>query len=134
MEFVDEAGRYIVYDRDLENIVELEKNRYAERIDVWRHSPSICFIYEDNLVEKWRPKIKSVYSGSNKLDVVFSKYKAIRGVEFQEIAVFLTAQFWKKLNVGENGLNSEAWEKLTSLHTIFSRAKDSIVVYVDGEV
>ena len=40
----------------------------------------------------------------------------------------------KKLNVGENGLNSEAWEKLTSLHTIFSRAKDSIVVYVDGGV
>ena len=134
MEFVDEAGRYIVYDHDLENSVKLEKNRYAARIDVWRHSPSVCFIYEDNVAEKWRPKIKSVYSGSNKLDVVFSKYKAIRGVEFQEIAVFLSAQFWNKLNVGENGLNSEAWEKLTSLHTIFSRAKDSIVVYVDGEV
>lgn len=134
MEFVDEAGRYIVYSDNLERNIEFEKKRYTERIDLWKHSPSICFVYEDNIVEKWRPKIKGLYSGTNKLDVVFSKYRSVRGIEFQEVAIFVTATFWKKLNVGENGLNSEAWEKLTSLHTIFSRAKDSIVVYVDEEV
>ena len=57
----------------------------------------------------------------------------IRGVEFQEVMLIITNEFWNKLNVGENGLNSENWEKITSLHTIFSRAKDSIVVYVDNK-
>ena len=131
MEFVDDAGRYIVYDCDLEKNLEYEKTRYNLRIDPWRHSPSVCFIYEDSLLAKWRPRIKDIFAGTNKLDLSMSSYKSIRGVEFQEMVLFLTGDFWKKLNVGENGLNSEGWEKVTSLHTIFSRAKDSLVIYID---
>jgi Txe/YoeB family toxin of Txe-Axe toxin-antitoxin module len=133
MEFVDEAGRYLVYKEALELKLEDENKRYSARLDIWKHSPSICFVYEDVLLQKWRPIVKDLYSGHNKIDLALSKYRMIRGVEFQEVMLIITNEFWNKLNVGENGLNSENWEKITSLHTIFSRAKDSIVVYVDNK-
>lgn len=131
MEFVDEVGRYLVYKGDLESHLEVENIRYSRRLDIWKHSPSVCFIYEDILLQKWRPIVKSYFKGYNKIDLALSKYKMIRGVEFQEVMLIITNDFWNKLNIGEKGLNSESWKKLTSLHTIFSRAKDSIVVYVD---
>ena len=48
--------------------------------------------------------------------------------------MFLTADFWTRLTQGQKGLNSTNWEKLTSLHTIFSRAKDSLVIFVEDKV
>lgn len=134
MEFVDNSGRYMVYERDLVDNLNIEQSRFKSRIDLWKHSPSACFIYEDALIDKWRSVVKDEFSGANKQDLLLSKYPLIRGVEFQEVFLFLTAEFWKKINQGQNGLNSSNWEKLTSLHTIFSRAKDSLVIFIDDEV
>jgi hypothetical protein len=133
MEFVDNSGRYLVVREDLPLILKAESERLKARIDLWSHSHAVCFIYEDVLAEKWRSVIKSEFSGVNKKDLLLSKYSSIRGVEFQEVFVFLTADFWTKLTQGQNGLNSTNWEKLTSLHTIFSRAKDSLVIFVEED-
>jgi hypothetical protein len=134
MEFVDNSGRYLVVRNNLPLSLKAESERLKARIDLWSHSPAACFIYEDTLAEKWRTNVKNEFFGINKKDLLLSKYSSIRGVEFQEVFVFLTADFWTRLTQGQNGLNSTNWEKLTSLHTIFSRAKDSLVIFVDEKV
>ena len=134
MEFVDNSGRYLVVRNDLPLSLQAESDRLKARIDLWSHSPAACFIYEDTLAEKWRINVKNEFYGIKKKDLLLSKYSSIRGVEFQEVFVFLTADFWTRLTQGQNGLNSTNWEKLTSLHTIFSRAKDSLVIFVEEKV
>ena len=119
---------------DLPFSLKAESERLKARIDLWSHSPAACFIYEDTLAEKWRTNVKNEFFGINKKDLLLSKYSSIRGVEFQEVFVFLTADFWTRLTQGQKGLNSTNWEKLTSLHTIFSRAKDSLVIFVEEKV
>ena len=78
----------------------------------------------------WRPYVKTNFQGVNKLEITLSKYREIRGVEFQEVFLFLSKTFWNNLNVGKQGLNSTNWEKITSLHTVLSRPKDSLVILV----
>jgi hypothetical protein len=74
--------------------------------------------------------LSSVASGLNRTQIPHSKYREIRGVEFQELFLFLTSDFWNDLNSGKVGVGSEEWEKLASLHTILSRPKDSLALYV----
>jgi Txe/YoeB family toxin of Txe-Axe toxin-antitoxin module len=133
MEFVDNSGRYMVYESALVENLNQERRRFKSRIDLWKHSPSACFIYEDALIDKWRSIVKAEFSGAYKQDLLLSKYPSIRGVEFQEVFLYLTVEFWKKINQGQYGLNASNWEKLTSLHTIFSRAKDSLVIFIDDD-
>ena len=130
MEFVDDSGRSRVIQKDLESEFERELERLRQRIDLWKHTHSTCIIYEDPIASFWRPFIKTNFQGINKLEIPLSKYREIRGVEFQEVFLFLSETFWNKLNIGEQGLNSSNWEKITSLHTILSRPKDSLVIIV----
>jgi hypothetical protein len=74
--------------------------------------------------------LSSVASGLNRTEIPHCKYREIRGVEFQELFLFLTSDFWNDLNSGKVGVGSEEWEKLACLHTILSRPKDSLALYV----
>ena len=74
--------------------------------------------------------LKDGASGLNRTELPLSKYRDIRGVEFQELFLFVTSEFWNDLNTGKMGVGSEDWEKLACLHTILSRPKDSLSLYV----
>ena len=74
--------------------------------------------------------IKKNAIGLNRIEVPLSKYRDIRGVEFQELFLFISSDFWHHLNKGKLGVGSEEWEKLACLHTILSRPKDSLVIFV----
>ena len=130
MEFVDDSGRSRVIQRDIDPDLKAELERLKSRIDLWKHTHSTCIIYEDTIASMWRPYVKTNFQGVNKLEITLSKYREIRGVEFQEVFLFLSKTFWNNLNVGKQGLNSTNWEKITSLHTVLSRPKDSLVILV----
>ena len=130
MSFVDEHGRYVVYEASINEKYSIEVNRFRARIDRWVHTSPIAFVYEDGLPKEFVKSLKPQAVGLNRTEIPLSKYKEIRGVEFQELFLFLTKDFWNQLNEGRLGVGALEWEKLACLHTILSRPKDSLVIYV----
>lgn len=130
MSFVDDSGRYVLYDNNIEANYKIEVTRFRARIDRWAHTSPIAFVYDDELPKEFIKSLRSEASGLNRTEIPLSKYREIRGVEFQELFLFVTTDFWNDLNSGKMGVGSEEWEKLACLHTILSRPKDSLVLYV----
>jgi Txe/YoeB family toxin of Txe-Axe toxin-antitoxin module len=130
MSFVDESGRYILYDVNIEHNYRTEIARFRARIDRWKHTPPIAFVYDDALPKEFVKSLKGDAAGLNRTEIPLSRYREIRGVEFQELFLFVTSDFWNDLNKGKMGVGSEDWEKLACLHTILSRPKDSLAIYV----
>ena len=130
MSFVDESGRYVLYEEEIKTNYEIEINRFRARIDRWKHTSPIAFVYDDDLPKDFIKSLKSDASGLNRTEIPLSKYREIRGVEFQELFLFVTTDFWNDLNTGKMGVGSEEWEKLACLHTILSRPKDSLALFV----
>jgi hypothetical protein len=129
MEFVDQEGRYVVYKTQILKRLEEEEKRVRSRIDLWSHTPAVCFVFDDELIVEYRKLVDQQFKGINRVSYPLSRYREIRGVEFQELFLFTTKEFWSKVNEGEVGLGKHLWEKITSLHTIFSRPKDSLVIF-----
>ena len=129
MEFVDQEGRYVVYKTQILKRLEEEEKRVRSRIDLWSHTPAVCFVFDDELIAEYRKLVDQQFKGINRVSYPLSRYREIRGVEFQELFLFTTKEFWSKVNEGEVGLGKHLWEKITSLHTIFSRPKDSLVIF-----
>ena len=130
MSFVDDSGRFVSYDKDIDENYRIEISRFRARIDRWTHTSPIAFVYDDDLPKEFVKSLKNDASGLNRTEIPLSKYREIRGVEFQELFLFVTSEFWNDLNSGKMGVGSEEWEKLACLHTILSRPKDSLVLYV----
>ena len=130
MSFVDDSGRFVSYDRDIDQNYRIEISRFRARIDRWTHTSPIAFVYDDDLPKEFIKSLKNDAAGLNRTEIPLSKYREIRGVEFQELFLFVTSDFWNDLNSGKMGVGSEEWEKLACLHTILSRHKDSLVLYV----
>ena len=130
MSFVDDSGRYVLYDDNIETNYKNEVKRFRARIDRWTHTSPIAFVYDDELPKEFIKSLRSEASGLNRTEIPLSKYREIRGVEFQELFLFVTSDFWNDLNSGKMGVGSEEWEKLACLHTILSRPKDSLALYV----
>ena len=130
MSFVDESGRYVVYNEDIEGNYIVEVSRFKARIDRWKHTSPIAYVYDDDLPKEFIKSLKSEASGLNRTEIPVSRYREIRGVEFQELFLFVTKDFWTELNSGKMGVGSEEWEKLACLHTILSRPKDSLALFI----
>jgi len=126
MSFVDDSGRFIVYLDEIEANYLHEINRFRERIDRWKHTSPIVFVYEDSLPKNFIKSLRDAASELNRAEIPLSKYHQIRGVEYQELFLFVSLDFWKNLNQGRSGVGSEEWEKMACLHTILSRPKDSV--------
>ena len=131
MSFVDNGGRFVSYDTDVDQNYRIEISRFRARIDRWTHTSPIAFVYDDDLPKEFIKSLKNDAAGLNRTEIPLSKYREIRGVEFQELFLFVTSDFWNDLNSGKMGVGSEEWEKLACLHTILSRPKDSLVLYVN---
>jgi len=130
MSFVDDSGRFIVYMEDVEENYTREINRFRERIDRWKHTSPIVFVYEDSLSSSLIKSLRDAAFELNRTEIPLSKYHLIRGVEYQELFLFVSMDFWKNINQGRSGVGSEEWERIACLHTILSRPKDSLVLFV----
>ena len=51
MSFVDESGRFVSYDKDIDENYRIEISRFRARIDRWQHTSPIAFVYDDDLRE-----------------------------------------------------------------------------------
>lgn len=130
LEFVDSDGRYFVYKENIESYLSQECRRVVERIDLWSHSEALCLIYEDGLSKELRKSVKSHLLGVKRIDIKLSNVDSIRGVEFQEVFLFISHRTWRQIVEPTRGMQNEDWEKISQLHTILSRPKDSLVIFV----
>jgi len=130
MSFVDKSGRYVLYRDNIQNNYKIEVDRFRARIDRWKHSSPIAFVFDDALPKEFIKSLKADASGLNRKEIPLSRYREIRGVEFQELFFFISLDFWNDLNSGIMGAGSEQWEKLACLHTVLSRPKDSLSLFI----
>lgn len=130
MTFVDEAGRYKVYLSDTQSNFIKEIERFRKREYIWKHTHPIAFIYHDNLSKEVKNYAKQYSQGLNRIEFNYSDYKKTRGVEYQELFLFLDSDFWEKINDGQQGLKTTDWQQIACLHTLFSRPKDGLVIFI----
>jgi hypothetical protein len=131
MQFVDNSGRYKIYTGDINISVESEIKRFREREFIWKHTNPIVFVYDEDYSDKGRKFVQELANGINRLDVNISRYQDIRGVEFQELFLFVSKNYWDSVTSGKKGLGSAEWERITCLHTILSRPKDGLCIFVE---
>ena len=130
MTFVDEAGRYKVYLSDTQSNFIKEIERFRKREYIWKHTHPIAFIYHDNLPKEVKDYAKQHSQGLNRIEFNYSDYKKTRGIEYQELFLFLDSEFWVKINDGQQGLKTTDWQQIACLHTLFSRPKDGLVIFI----
>ena len=130
MTFVDEAGRYKLYLADTQTNFIKEIERFRKREYIWKHTHPIAFIYHDDLPKDVKDYAKKHSEGLNRIEFSYSDYKKTRGVEYQELFLFLDREFWDKINDGQQGLKTTDWQQIACLHTLFSRPKDGLVFFI----
>jgi len=130
MTFVDEAGRYKVYLSETQSNFIKEIERFRKREYIWKHTHPIAFIYQDDLPKSIRDYAKKFSQGLNRIEFNYSDYKKTRGIEYQELFLFLDREFWDKINDGQQGLKTSDWQQIACLHTLFSRPKDGLVIFI----
>jgi len=130
MTFVDEAGRYKLYLTDTQSNFIKEIERFRKREYIWKHTHPIAFIYHDDLPKDVKDYAKKYSQGLNRIEFSYSDYKKTRGVEYQELFLFLDREFWDKINDGQQGLKTTDWQQIACLHTLFSRPKDGLVFFI----
>lgn len=135
MEFVDSDGFLTIHDEDRNNAnnYENELNRFRTRKDLWAHWHPIAFVVEDEISSRIKVKIKKTAVGLNRTEIKLSNYQAIRGVEYQEVFLFISQKYWGEILTGIEGASPQQWKKLTCLHTILTRPKDGLTIFVVGE-
>lgn len=130
MEFVDEDGRFnLIEVRDADQISS-EVSRFKSRYDRWEHTAPIAFVFDDRLSPISRKSIQDLGKGTGKRDYRLQKSADLRGLEFQEVFVFLSKDFWELAKMDVARIKSEQWNELSHLHTVFSRPKDSLLIFI----
>ena len=131
MEFKDAMGRFIVYDQsNILSSIASECERFLNRYEKWKHFHPLCIVYHEDTPSDLRDVIQKSTMNSNRKDIAFKNYQDIRGVEFQELFLVMPRKFWEQLDGALNRTNSHSIEEYSSLHTILSRPKDSLVVFL----
>ena len=130
MTFVDESGRYKLYLSDTKANFVKEIERFRKREYIWKHTHPIAFIYYDDLPKEVKDYAKQYSQGLNRIEFNYSDYKKTRGVEYQELFLFLDSEFWERINDGQQGLKTADWQQIACLHTLFSRSKDGLVIFI----
>jgi hypothetical protein len=119
----------VTYSGDKFDFVK-EIERFRRREFIWKHTHPIAFIYNDNLPKEVKDYAKQYSQGLNRIEFNLSDYKKTRGVEYQELFMFLDNEFWERINDGQQGLKTADWQQIACLHTFFSRPKDGLVIFV----
>lgn len=130
VKFVDDGGRFKIYEEFTTRDLEKEIQRFLSREYKWSHTSPIAFVYEDVFLPEWRDAVKRLALGQKRVDVPLAEYQRVRGVEFQELFLFLSAETWQGVTKGKHGLSNKEWNSLSSLYTVVSRPKDGLVVFV----
>ena len=98
---------------------------------LWKHWLPLLFVTDTALdiavLEEWKQRVK------NRLEfmtIPIDRVQRAKGLEFQHSFVLLGKQLFDELNVGFSGAGQDKYAKRRLMRIPFSRAKDSMVVFV----
>jgi Txe/YoeB family toxin of Txe-Axe toxin-antitoxin module len=127
--FVDDGGRFRIYEKDLAVSFLTEVTRIRSRIDLWRHWHPLLLV-EDSvgfpLPREWKSQLK----GLNSVTKPIEASQQVRGCEYQEVFLLLGARTWDMISNGILGATSSDWQRAISFHTLMTRPKDSLVLFI----
>lgn len=129
VKFVDNGGRFRVFENDLETNFALEMNRIRGRIDLWKHWHPLLLVDDPEgfqLPKEWRDAMK----GLNSITKPINASQQIRGCEYQEVILLLSSRTWHLITNGILGATSSDWQKAISFHTLMTRPKDSLSIFI----
>jgi hypothetical protein len=127
----DDLGIVRVHDSSFQARWRQEVKRLQARPDLWVRKgwPAVAVVYEESLAPKLTTTLKNQLP-TKKLVSLEDAPQKIRGQEFQEVWILLDRKTHQKIEHGEHGLSTRAFETLTNLHLAYSRAKDAVVTFV----
>ena len=130
MKFVDESGKYKIYENATNEDFLEEIDRFQKRYDRWKHTNPLIFVYQDEISLSTKKWLQGNSENLLRKDLNLESYRNIRGVEFQELFLFVEKEYWEEISHGKYGLKVEDWEKFTCLHTLLSRPKDALIIFI----
>jgi hypothetical protein len=127
--FVDDGGRFRLYLDDLEANFKDEVRRIRSRIDLWKHWHPILLVEDEDgfdLPSEWKLELRGLNSVTKSIGAV----EQIRGCEYQEVILLISHRTWNLITRGVLGATSGDWQKAISFHTLMTRPKDSLTIFV----
>jgi hypothetical protein len=127
--FVDDGGRFRIYKDALADSFAAEVTRIRNRIDLWRHWHPLLLVEDSDgfpLPREWRMQLK----GLNSVTKPIEASQQVRGCEYQEVFLLMGARTWDVISNGILGATSSDWQRAISFHTLMTRPKDSLVLFI----
>ena len=127
--FVDNGGRFRIYKDALAVSFAAEVTRIRSRIDLWRHWHPLLLVEDSDgfpLPREWRMQLK----GLNSVTKPIEASQQVRGCEYQEVFLLMGARTWDVISNGILGATSSDWQRAISFHTLMTRPKDSLVLFI----
>jgi hypothetical protein len=127
--FNNPGGIFQVLEGDLQENLELQGLRFRDRWDRWTWTSPLLLVWDPRLSHEL-VVAKDALKGMNITDKPISSSSDVRGLEFQEVFILISASNWAKLNTRAEGVGQEGWEFKGHFHNFFTRAKDGVTVFV----
>jgi hypothetical protein len=132
--FPNPHGYLREYDGFGPNEIRYEVERLFEK-PLWQHWPSLLLVCDNDAVVDLRLRIlfsdpACGLSNVNAKSVYLNEVESVKGVEFQHAFVFLSRAEHDALVRGFRGSGKREYERFRLLRIPFSRAKDSLVLFV----
>jgi hypothetical protein len=133
LNFINPHGYTKIYRNANSSDVEFEVDRILQyKYLMWNHCPGLLFLFlGGNLTEEMiNPIFSSISSSYVKSLFLGSDIESIKGLEFQHVFIFMDHQQLDELELGFKGSGQKTYHERRLLRIPFSRAKDSLVVFV----
>ena len=130
--FVDDSGRFRLYEESLDDSFEGEINRIRSRDDLWRHWHPLLIVHDSEdfpIPNKWRELTRGLNSVLKSIEDISS----IRGCEYQEVILLVGIKTWNLISNGVLGATSADWKRAISFHTLMTRPKDSLAIFIGSQ-
>lgn len=130
--FSHEGGALQVLKGAVEERFTNQVARFRSRYDRWDWTPPLLLVWDENLsdLKNLKQTLKTVSRGLNAEDKNLQDVDSVRGVEYQEVILVISAATWEIFNTPRSAAGGIDWEARTPFHTFMTRAKDSVTVLV----
>jgi len=129
MDLVYPQGEFKRYDNASTRDFERRIQELSLKPSLWTHWPPILSVIDDQLPQKLTRRLGRT-SGDSIRVVSSSEVGGIKGVDFQHVVMSLSEQTFSKLEEPFQGSGRTTFAKLRLLRIPFSRARDSLSLFV----
>ena len=126
LKFENPSGYVEIYKETSQELLALEFARIRER-PLWKHWPPLLLVKESRSRDSW---VEGAFENVNYEVCQLHDTERIKGLEYQHVFLFLKRETFKQLEGGFEGTGRSTYNLGRLLRIPFSRAKDSLVVFV----